>query len=109
MPVRTTSVQQKRADDPRYRELHDRLVAEWRGEAGALPVPDIEEETDTRDHVLHVIVTWDEWADLGAQARSEVIVDAFQAVKGAQALANLALAMGVTRAEAGRLGRDAER
>jgi hypothetical protein len=56
MPVRTTSIQEKRANDPRYRELRDRLVAEWRGDVGALPMPDIEEETDTRDQVLHVVV-----------------------------------------------------
>jgi hypothetical protein len=103
MPVRTTSIQQKRAADPRYRELRDRLVAEWRGEAGALPVPHIEEETDTRDHVLHVVVTWDEWADLDAQMRSEIIVDTFRTVKGQEASVDLALAMGLTSAEAGRI------
>jgi hypothetical protein len=52
---------------------------------------------------MHVVVTWDAWADVDAQTRSEIIVDAFQAVKGQEAIANLTLAMGLTSGEAGRL------
>jgi hypothetical protein len=106
MPVHKRNIQERRAEDDRYRALKEQLIAEWRRDpqqpapAGA---PDIEEETDARDQVLHVVVTWDEWADLDAQTRSEIIVDAFQAVKEAPAIANLTLAMGVTTAEAGRL------
>ena len=103
MPVHRRSIQDKRADDTRYRELRDRLVAEWRGVANAPPLPDIDEETDARDRVVNVVVTWDEWADLDAQTRSEIIVDAYQIVKPPEAIAELAMAMGVTLAEAGRL------
>jgi hypothetical protein len=103
MPVHRKSIQEKRADDARYRNLRDRLVAEWRGEPGPAPVPDIEEETDTRDRVVHVVVTWDEWADLDAQTRSEIIVDAFQAVKGTDAAVDLTLATGLSSAEARRM------
>jgi hypothetical protein len=52
---------------------------------------------------VHVTVTWDAWADLDAQTRSEIIVDAFQEVKGEAAIVDLALAMGLTSAEADRL------
>jgi hypothetical protein len=103
MPVHKRSIQEKRADDTRYRELRDRLVAEWRGDAGSPPAPDIDEETDARDRVMHVVVTWDAWSDVDAQTRSEIIVDAFQAVKGQEAITNLTLAMGLTSGEAGRL------
>jgi hypothetical protein len=106
MPVHKRSIQDRRANDARYRTLKDRLIAEWQRDpqqpapSGA---PDIVEETDARDRVLHVVVTWDEWADLDAQTRSEIIVDAFQAVKEPAAIDDLALAMGLTSAEAGRL------
>jgi hypothetical protein len=106
MPVHKRSIQERRADNARFRDLRDRLIAEWRRnaqEAAPPGAPDIEEETDARDRVLHVVVTWDEWADLDAQARSEMIVDAFQAVKDPQAAADLTLAMGLTSAEARRL------
>lgn len=106
MPVHKRNIQERRADDARYRTLKDRLIAEWQRDpqqpapAGA---PDIEEETDARDRVLHVVVTWDEWGDLDAQTRSEIIVDAFQAVKEQAAITDLTLAMGLTSAEAGRI------
>ena len=109
MPVHKRVVQDRRADDARYRELRDRLVAEWRGLPSQAPVPDIEEETDARDGVVHVVVTWDEWEDLNAQTRSEMIVDAFQIVKGQAAVSDLTLAMGLTSAEAKRLGGSARR
>ncbi len=106
MPVHKRSIQERRADDARYRALKEQLIAEWRrdpNESAPAGAPDLEEETDARDHVLQVLVTWDEWADLDAQTRSELIVDAFQAVKDPQAIANLTLAMGATSAEAARL------
>ena len=104
MPVRTQNVSDRRAGDSRYQELKTRLVDEWSGRSGSEPAPDILEEQD-RGRVVHVTVTWDEWADVDAQTRSEIIVDAFQAVKGEQAIVDLALAMGLTSVEAARLAK----
>lgn len=105
MPVRTRNIADRHADDARYQALKARLIAEWRGEGGAEPLPDILEEADARGRVVHLTVTWDEWADLDAQTRSEIIVDAFQAVRGEPAIVDLALAMGLTHAEANRLAK----
>lgn len=107
MPVRTRSIFDRRAGDVRYAELKARLIDEWSGKGGPLPAPDIAEETDAQGRVLHVVVSWDSWADVDAQTRSELIVDAFQAVKGREAAVDLALAMGVTSAEAARFARSA--
>ncbi|HEY5962327.1 MAG TPA: hypothetical protein VIV60_37480 [Polyangiaceae bacterium] len=105
MPVRTHSIFDRRANDDRYQKLKARLVDEWSGRPGEEPLPDILEERDARSRVIHVTVTWDEWSDLDAQTRSELIVDALQAVKGEAAVVELTLAMGLTRAEAARLAR----
>lgn len=105
MPVRSQSVLDRRADDEKYQKLRTRLIDEWSGRPGPAPLPDILEEKDGRGRVVHVKVTWDEWADLDAQTRSELIVDAFQAVKGEPAIVDLTLAMGLTSGEAARLAK----
>ncbi len=105
MPVVTKSVFDRRAKDDRYQKLKARLIDEWQGRSGAQPAPDILEETDRQNRIIHVRVTWDEWSDLDAQTRSEMIVDALQAVKGQAAVVELTLAMGLTQAEAARLAR----
>ncbi len=103
MPIRTQSVFDRRADDERYQKLKARLLDEWSGRPGAAPLPDILEEKDALGRVVHVTVTWDDWGDLDAQTRSELIVDAFLAAKGEAAVVDLSLAMGLTGAEAARL------
>jgi hypothetical protein len=105
MPVRTQNIFDRRANDDRYQKLRARLIDEWQGRPGAQPLPDILEEKDTGNRVVHVTVTWDEWSDLDAQTRSELIVDALQVVKGQAAIVDLSLAMGLTSAEAARLAR----
>jgi hypothetical protein len=81
------------------------LLAAWRDQPNPPPSPDILEEIDRQQRVVHVFVTWDEWADLDAQTRSEMIVEALQDVKGEEAVLDLSIAMGLTAAEAARLGR----
>ena len=105
MPVRRRNLADRHADDARYNDLKQRLVAAWREQDNPAPSPDILEETDGQQRVVHVFVTWDEWADLDAQTRSEMIVEALQEVKGEAAVLELTIAMGLTRAEAARLGR----
>ncbi len=73
MPVRVRNINDLRADDELYQNLRARLVAEWRGEAGEAPNPDIEEITNAQRRTAQVIVIWEAWADLDAQTRSEMI------------------------------------
>lgn len=82
-----------------------RLIAEWREEGGEAPAPDIEELTNAQGRTVQVTVSWDAWTDLDAQTRSEMIVDAFKAVRGTEAVVDLSLAMGLTPAEARHLRR----
>ena len=105
MPVRKTNLQAMYADDPKYKELLQHLTTEWREEKwnGTGTAPEIEEQTDKKGRVLRLIVVWNDWADLEAQKRSEMIVDAFKAVRGEGAIADLSIAMGLTTAEAERL------
>jgi hypothetical protein len=105
MPVRTQNIFDRRANDDRYQKLKARLIDEWEGRSGVQPLPDILEERDSRNRIIHLTVTWDEWSDIDAQTRSEMIVDALQAVKGESAVVELTLAMGLTHAEAARLTR----
>jgi hypothetical protein len=105
MPVRTQNIFDRRANDDRYQKLRARLIDEWQGRPGVQPLPDILEEEDASNRVVHVTVTWDEWSDLDAQTRSELIVDALQEVKGQAAIVDLSIAMGLTSAEAARLAR----
>jgi hypothetical protein len=103
MPVRTQSLAERHADDTRFNVLKRRLIDEWTGRSpGEGNAPDILEETDRQGRVVRVVVTWDEWADLDAQTRSEIIVEALQSAKGDEAVLDLALAMGLTVVEAAR-------
>lgn len=103
MPVTTRNLADRHADDKRYQDLKRRLVAEWNNQQSAEPRPDILQETDRNGNVVHVYVTWEEWADLDAQWRSELIVDALQEANGEAAVLELTLAMGLTVAESARL------
>jgi len=103
MPVTTRNLADRHADDQRYQDLKRRLVAEWNDQQSDPPRPDILQETDRNGNVVHVYVTWDEWADLDAQTRSELIVDALQKAKGDAAVLELTLAMGLTPEESARL------
>jgi hypothetical protein len=103
MPVRTQNLADRRADDTRFNDLLQRLIVEWNSPGSPVgTAPDILEEKDHRGRLVNVLVTWDDWADLDAQTRSEMIVDALQAVRGKEAVLELALAMGLTKAEATR-------
>ena len=107
MPVHTRSIHDRRAGDRRYQDLKQRLVDEWLERGGTPPAPDINQETDAQGRLVNVVVSWDEWADLDAQTRSELIVDALREAKGVEAVQELALAMGITSAEGVRLARGA--
>ena len=105
MPVRRRSLGGRRASSKQLNALRKRLVDEWKGApgAGGPGSPDILEEADRHGRVLSVYVTWDDWAKLDDDSRSEMIFEAFQEAKGEDAAEYLAFAMGMTKAEAKRV------
>ena len=70
--------------------------------AAAQPV--IIEESAGTSQPVHVYVIWDDWPPLGSIERSEVIMDAYEQVHGRGQTANVTVALGLTPAEADRLG-----
>jgi hypothetical protein len=84
--------------------LRDRLVQEWRHPNPAAQQPIILEETGGSGQPMHLYVIWDDWPPLGSIERSEVIMDAYEEVQGRAQSANVTVAMGLTPAEADRLG-----
>ncbi len=84
--------------------LKRRLIDEWTDRGSQEPRPYIIEEQNDRGITAHVYVVWDEWGGLDQQARSEVITEAFWEVYGSDKGLELLIAMGLTAAEADRMG-----
>jgi hypothetical protein len=90
---------------PRTQELRLRLVDEWRNPREDDPkAPIIIEEDGRGVQPTHLYVIWDDWADLTLQERSEIIMDAYEEVRGRDASLSVSVAMGVTGREAKRMG-----
>ncbi|AGP39314.1 hypothetical protein BE04_00115 [Sorangium cellulosum] len=54
--------------------------------------------------ITRLFVIWDEWGALSQQERSEIITNAYLRAHGQADALRLSVAMGVTRAEAVRMG-----
>ena len=92
-----------RPPNPVREDLKQRLVEEWRDpHPGDVEPLIIEESTD--GHPIHVYVIWDDWGDMSLQERADLLMEAFQEVKGLDEVLNVSIAMGITRAEARRMG-----
>lgn len=89
---------------PATEVLRDRLVREWRRPDPAAEQPIILEESAGAGQPVHLYVVWDDWSPLGTIERSEVIMDAYEQVHGRARSANVTVAVGLTPAEADRLG-----
>lgn len=63
----------------------------------------IEEQTRQSDRI-HVTVIWDRWGAVAPEDRSQIILDAYERVRGASAILTLSAALGLTHAEAKKLG-----
>ncbi|MBV9850417.1 MAG: hypothetical protein JO250_12140 [Armatimonadetes bacterium] len=66
----------------------------------------IEEETPRGSH-LYVRVIWDAWGDVPMEERGRIILDAYQKAQGADAVLKISNVLGLTHAEARRLGVEA--
>lgn len=101
MPVRQMG---PRRPNPSARNLTNRLIAEWRAQQSTADQPIILEERGGPDQPVHIYVVWDDWEALSGVERSEVIMEAFEERYGKAATLNVTVAMGLTPAEADRLG-----
>lgn len=54
--------------------------------------------------ISRLFVIWDDWAEISLQDRSEIIMNAYLRAKGQQAALRISVAMGLTLAEAKRMG-----
>jgi hypothetical protein len=95
-------------------EMVAAIAAELRGEPtwrdvqqmsfkALVTAPNIIEEQTPRGPI-HVTVIWDEWRDLAAEQRGRIILDAYREALGEEKARTISIAMGLTPAEAMRLG-----
>ncbi len=87
---------------------HERFVAdlldEWTRDDSANPEPIIFEERDGQRRLEHVYVIWQAWDHVDRVERSEIIMDAAERKLPVDELLNISIAMGLTPAEARRMG-----
>jgi hypothetical protein len=90
---------------PRTGELEQRLAREFAAPSDdphAQPI--IIAEPPGEGPITRLFVIWDEWALLSQQDRSEIIMDAYVHAKGQAEALRISVAMGLTAAEAARMG-----
>lgn len=101
MPVKKLT---RSGPSPAAQTLLNRLVDEWRQPDPNALQPIILEEAGGQGQPTHLYVVWDDWAPLGSIERSEVIMDAYEQVRGSAGAITVTVAMGLTPIEADRLG-----
>ena len=89
---------------PETSDLQLRLVEEWRDPSEEAEEPVIIEETHAENLPTHLYVIWRAWGDLSQRDRSEIIMDAYEEVRGPDGALLVSVAMGLTPAEAERMG-----
>lgn len=101
MPVRKITPKEEKHPDL-VKELAQ--VLQKNNAQGPADEPEIIIEQIKHSNSLHVTVIWDEWATIDPEDRGSTILDAFAQVKGEAEMLRITLALGVTRAEASRIG-----
>ena len=99
MPVRRGLPRTTPAQAP---DLEERLAKEL-ASPSAEGQPLVFEEPEPAP-ITRIFVVWNDWARLGQQDRSEIILRAFERVHGADATLKVSVAMGLTDVEAERMG-----
>lgn len=96
---------EKHPEFPQHNGLVARLVAELQRNqpAGGPPDAPIIVEDVERSNFMHVTVLWDEWKDVDPEERGCVIMDAYERQRPEDVI-NITVALGLTHAEAERLG-----
>lgn len=95
-----------RAEHPHHQRLVAELVRHLRDEPNLPEMPRIIEEDERLSNNLHVYVLWDDWESVTERERSEIILEAYQEVRGQREMLRITIAMGVTPLEAKNLGLD---
>lgn len=98
MPVRDSLLQ---TDVPNEAELRDELKAELQTpKENGEPLIMIERHPST----THLFVVWSRFEGLDQIVRSRLILDAYESVKGENEALKVTVSMGLTPAEASRMG-----
>lgn len=71
---------------------------------GSPDAPMIIEEQMRHSSRIHVTVIWDGWTAAAPEERSRIILDAYERVRGPEFILTLSVALGLTHAEAKKLG-----
>ncbi len=101
MPLHKTS----RTIKPKLLTLQDDLIGEWRQpRTGKTAEPVIFEADPGNDEPIHLHVVWSKWLGISATDRTDVILDAFEAVRGRDNVVRVATATGLTWDEARAIG-----
>ena len=100
MPVRENGL--RRQAVAAENELREELIAELRN-------PKNEGEPDViighpSPGTIHLFVIWSRWEEMEQLVRSRIILDAFTAARGEEEASDVTISMGLTRAEADRMG-----
>lgn len=84
--------------------LVDELATEWRQRDTANAEPAIFIDRGRPPEPTKVYVLWSKWADMDRIERSEIIMEAAEKVLPRDEILDIAIAMGLTRDEARRMG-----
>jgi hypothetical protein len=101
MPVKQFT---RRPPPPDAATLRDRLAREWQQPDPSAQQPIILEESCRPNLPEHVYVVWDDWKNMRAEDRAEIIMDAYEERYGKDKVVNVTVALGLTPAEADRMG-----
>jgi hypothetical protein len=90
---------------PHLLTLQKELVAEWKKPSpGRYAEPIIYEVDPGGNEPIHLYVVWKKWEGVNPTDRSDVILDAFESVRGKKQVVRVALANGLTPDEARGIG-----
>lgn len=90
-------------DDQTLLELHRRLAAEWANPTSA-GEPVIVSDVGGQNRPTRLYVIWSDWDAISQRERSEIVMSAYEHVAGTDAARRVTIAMGLTPAEANRMG-----
>ena len=101
MPFRRATA---RARPPSAGDLEARLAQEMGTPTEEPNAPLIVAEPPGEGPITRLFVIWDEWESISQQDRSEIFMNAYVRAKGQADALKISVAMGLTKAEAARMG-----
>lgn len=89
---------------PIYESFTRRLAEEIKNPQAGMAEPVIVLENQGQQTPAHLYVIWSEWGQLTQLERSEIALEAYREAKGSDLASHLRVALGLTAAEAERMG-----